>query len=130
MRWGIRQFRHGVIFLIKAAITAALLASFLFVTVRAYPQTDFHFWGFVVFGVLYLAVFLLFASTYRCFQIGILRLRELVFCFFIASFFTNGIMYLVLSLTAKAMLPIWPLLWMQVVQWLVGVGLLLLGNRL
>lgn len=128
--WSIRKFKHGVIFLVKAAITAILLASFLYTTVRYYPQTDFHFWGFVVFGVLYLAVFLLLASLYRCFLIGIMRLRENVASFLIATFLTNCIIYLVLSLTAKAMLPPLPLLLMQLVQWCLGTGLLLLGNRL
>lgn len=128
--WSIRQFKHGAIFLIKAAITAVQLASFLFVTVRWYPQTDFHFWGFVVFGVLYLSVFLLLASVYRCFQIGVLRLREVVFSFLIASFFTNCIIYLVLSLTAKAMLRLWPLGLLQLFQWGMGLLLLFCGNRL
>ena len=129
-RWTIRKFKHGVIFLIKAVITAALLAAFLYTTVRYYPQTDFHFWGFVVFAVLYLAVFLLLASLYRCLSIGIIRLRELVPSLLIAVFLANCIIYLVLSLTAKALLPLLPLLLMQLAQWCAGSLLLLLGNRL
>ena len=127
-RWTIRKFKHGVIFLVKAAITAALLAAFLYTTVRYYPQTDFHFWGFVVFAVLYLAVFLLLASLYRCLSIGIIRLRELVPSLLIAVFLANCIIYLVLSLTAKALLPLLPLLLMQLAQWCAGSLLLLLGQ--
>lgn len=126
----IRQFKHGALFLVKAAITLFLVASFLYVTVNHYPETDFHFWGFVVFAVLYLAVFLPLASVYRCFQIGVLRLRETVFSFLIASLLTNFSLYLVLSLTAKAMLPPLPLLLTMLVQWIAGVLLLYLGDRL
>lgn len=128
--WSVRQFKHAAIFLVKAAITAVMVAAFLFVVVRCYPETDFHFWGFVVFGLLYLAVFVLLASVYHCFDIGLLRLREIVFSFLIASLFTNGIIYLVLSLTAKAMLPIWAMCLLQLFQWVTGMLLLLFGNRL
>ena len=103
-RWTIRKFKHGVIFLVKAAITAALLAAFLYTTVRYYPQTDFHFWGFVVFAVLYLAVFLLLASLYRCLSIGIIRLRELVPSLLIAVFL-NSIKWLQRPLQTIFFLP-------------------------
>ena len=125
-----RMLRRGILFLIKAAVTAAVLVSFLFVAVRFYPETDFHFWGFAAFGALYLSLFLLFSNTYRCFLIGVLRLRELVFSFLLATLLTNGLAYFVLSLTARTMLRIGPMCLLLAAQWLAGTLLLLLGNRL
>ena len=125
-----RMLKRSILFLIKAAMTAAVLVSFLFVAVRYYPETDFHFWGFVAFGALYLALFLLFSSTYRCFLIGVLRLRELVFSFILATLLTNCLAYLVLALTAKSMLRAGPMCLLVIAQWAAGILLLLLGNRL
>ena len=88
-----------------------------------YPETDFWFKGFVVFVFLYLVVFLAFASTYRCFNIGTMRYREMTFTYILSTFLSNFIFYFILSLTAKQLLPVSPLAWMTLVQW--GMGLIL-----
>lgn len=112
-----RQFKGSVIFLCKLAITAVTAGAFLYLVTHYYPETDFWFKGFLVFVFLYLVVFLAFATTYRCFNIGTTRYRELYFTYILSSFLTNFIFYFILSLTAKQLLNVAPIAVTMVVQW-------------
>lgn len=129
-RFSVHQMRNGIMFLCKLLITASVLGAFLYLITNYYPEMDFWFKGFVIFEVLYFFIYMTFATTYRCFQIGILRLRELVLMFYIAVFLTNFITYFALSLSAKLMLNPVPLLVTTLVQWVVGAILYALSNRL
>lgn len=118
-----KRFKGSLILLCKLAITAATAGAFLYLVLNYYPETDFWFKGFVVFVFLYLVVFLAFASTYRSFNIGTMRYRELTFTYILSTFLTNFIFYFILSLTAKQLLPIAPLGMMTLAQW--GAALIL-----
>lgn len=117
-------------FLCKLLITAAVAGAFLYLIYNYYPETDFWFKGFVVFVFLYLIIFLMFASVYRCFRIGTLRFRELLFAYYLAVVLSNFIMYFVLSLTAKMLLDPLPLFVMMLVQWGMGTVLYIGADRL
>ncbi len=122
----LRRVAGAIMFCCKAVIALAVGGAFLYLILTAYPETDFEFNGYIVFEFLYLVVFLAFASTYRCFNIGLAHYRELVFTYFLATVTTNFIIYFVLSLIAKMMLPPLPLFLMLLVQW--GAGLVLYGG--
>ena len=124
-----KKFRHAILSLIKGLICLSAIASFIACVAIYYPESDFHFWGYVMFAALYLIVFLANANMYRCFNIGMLRRRELVFSFCIASFLTNFIMYFVISLLCKFIIDPLPLLAVLLFQWAAGLLLLLLANR-
>ncbi len=76
-----KKYRHAVLSLLKALVCAVVIASFITCVALYYPESDFHFWGYWVFAILYLVVFLSIANMYRCFNIGVLRRRELTFSF-------------------------------------------------
>ena len=95
-KFSLRRFKGALITLCKIAITAATAGAFLYLVLNYYPETDFWFKGFIVFIFLYLVVFLAFASTYRSFNIGTMRYRELVFTYILATFLTNFIFYFIL----------------------------------
>ena len=97
---------------------ALTVGAFLYLVTHFYPETDFWFKGFLVFVFLYLVVFLAFATTYRGFNIGTMRYRELLFAYILSSLLTNFIFYFILSLTAKQLLTIAPIAIMTLVQWL------------
>lgn len=124
-----KKYRHAILSLIKGLICLSAIASFIACVAIYYPESDFHFWGYVMFAALYLIVFLANANMYRCFNIGMLRRRELVFSFCIASFLTNFIMYFVISLLCKFIIDPLPLLAVLLFQWAAGSLLLLLANR-
>lgn len=117
-------------FLCKAVIAASVAGAFLYLVLNYYPETDFYFKGFVVFEFLYMTIFFAFASTYQCFRIGVYRYREVIFGFLLATFMTNFIMYFVLSLTAKKLLPVMPLFVTMLAQWGMGFLLYLGADRL
>ena len=96
---------------------ALTVGAFLYLVTHFYPETDFWFKGYLVFVFLYFVVFLAFASTYRCFSIGTMRYRELLFTYILSSFLTNFIFYFILSLTAKQLLKMGPISVMMLVQW-------------
>ena len=124
-----KKYRHAILSLIKGLICLSAIASFIACVAIYYPESDFHFWGYVMFAALYLIVFLANANMYRCFNIGMLRRRELVLSFCIASFLTNFIMYFVISLLCKFIIDPLPLLAVLLFQWAAGSLLLLLANR-
>ena len=79
------KYRHAIITLFKLLLCALVVASFVYCVVINYPETDFHFWGYVMFAVLYLIVFLATANMYHCLNIGTLRKRELLFSFLFST---------------------------------------------
>ena len=95
---------------------ALTVGAFLYLVTHYYPETDFWFKGYLVFVFLYMVVFLAFASTYRCFNIGTMRYRELLFTYMLSSILTNFVFYFILSLTAKQLLPLGPISIMLLVQ--------------
>ena len=129
-RFSPRRFKGTLILLCKLAITALTAGAFLYLVLNYYPETDFWFKGFLVFVFLYLVVFLAFASTYRSFNIGTMRYRELIFTYILATFLTNFIFYFILSLTAKQLLDVSPLGLMTLVQWAAGLLLYWGADRL
>ncbi len=116
-RYSPKRFKGSIILLCKLAIMALTAGAFLYLVTHFYPETDFWFKGYLVFVFLYLVVFLAFASTYRCFNIGTMRYRELLFTYILSSFLTNFIFYFILSLTAKQLLKMGPISIMMLAQW-------------
>ena len=102
--------------LVKLAITTFVAGAFLYTAVRFYPEIDFHFKGFIAFVFLYVLLFFAFVSTYCAFRFGISRYREIMFSYILSVLLTNCFTYLVLSLTAKAMLRPWALVACTFVQ--------------
>ena len=124
-----QRFRHAILSLIKMLICASAIAAFIACVALYYPESDFHFWGYVMFAVLYLIVLLSAANMYRCFNIGMLRRRELVISYCIATLLTNVIMYFVISLLCKFIIDPIPLVITTLLQCIAGMLLLLLANR-
>lgn len=125
-----KRFKKSIMLLCKLVILSFVCGAFLYLVLNYYPETDFWFKGFFAFEFLYTALYLLLASTYRCFRIGILRFREIIFGYYIALVLTNFLFYFVLCLTAKALLPPGPLLLMLLVQMVGGTILYIGADRL
>ncbi len=125
-----KRFSGAIMAFCKLIITAATVYAFLYLTLHYYPETDFWFKGYFVFVFLYAILYLAFASSYNCFHIGTLRLREILFAYFIALLLTNFIMYFVLCLAAKMLLTVWPIAIMMLLQWAAGALLYTGADRL
>ncbi len=124
----LRKYRKGIMLLLKILITASALTIFMYSLFEYYTVATYANKGNFIVAILYLAVFLTFTLTYGCFMIGILRLRELVACFFIAMVFTNAIFYLVMCLIARAMLAVLPIVLVTAAQSMVAMFLYIEAN--
>lgn len=126
----LRKYRKGIMFFLKILITLSALTIFMYALFEYYSQATYANKGNFIVAFLYFVVFLTFSSTYNCFMIGILRLRELVASYCIAIFFTNAIFYFVMSLIARAMLGLVPIFLISVVQSIVAMLLYVEANRI
>ncbi len=119
----LKRFSGAIMALCKLVIVAAVVYAFLYLILNYYPETDFWFKGYFAFVFLYVVLYFTISSSYKCYQIGMLRLRELLFAFLVALVLGNFIMYFVLCLAAKMMLSVWPITILTLIQW--GAGALL-----
>lgn len=125
-----KRFRGGILLFCKLIIVGMTVGSFYYLIKNYYPETDFWYKGYLVFLFLYLVVFLLFSTTYHCFEIGTARSRTLLFSFVLASFLTNFVFYFILSLTAKMLLNLGPISVLTAIQWALAIVLYFCSDRL
>ncbi|HMM32236.1 MAG TPA: hypothetical protein PKB13_10720, partial [Clostridia bacterium] len=111
-----KEFKKTAVFINKALIVLATVTAFGQVVFDFYRVSLFYFWGNILLFLLYVFLFVLFASVYNCFKIGVLFLKEIVFSYVLAASVTNFITYCILSLLARKMLDWWPLVFLTVAQ--------------
>ncbi|MDO4572357.1 MAG: sugar transferase [Clostridia bacterium] len=125
-----KRYGGAIMTFCKLIIAAVTVYAFLYLILNYYPETDFKFKGFFVWVFLYGIIYLVLSSSYNCFQIGTLRLREILFAYLVVLFLVNFIMYFVLCLAAKMLLIIWPITITAAVQWAVGALLYAAADRI
>ncbi len=104
------KFRKSVMLVIKMLLIAALTFSFIETWVTYYTDSLFSRNGNYVVIFSFVFILMLFCSLYGAFKIGIYRLHELIYSFSLSIFITNFLMYLELSLIARKMVAIAPML--------------------
>ena len=104
------KIRKTVMRLIKVLIIAAITFSFIQTWVTHYTSSLFSRNGNYVVIFSFIFILLIFCSLYGAFKIGIYRIHELVYSFSLSILITNFLMYLVLSLIAREMVAVTPLL--------------------
>ncbi|MBO4432502.1 MAG: exopolysaccharide biosynthesis polyprenyl glycosylphosphotransferase [Clostridia bacterium] len=104
------KLRKSVILLIKFMITVAVTAGFIQVWVVNYTESLFSSRGNYVVIFSFVLLFATFSSLYGAFKIGIYRVHEIIYCFLLSIIFTNTVMYLELSLIARELVAVPPLL--------------------
>lgn len=104
------KFRKSVMLFIKVMIILAVTAGFIEGWSKHYPETLFSSRGNYVVIFSYMLIFATFSSLYGAFNIGIYRIHEIIYSFSLAVAFTNIIMYLELSLIARELVSVLPML--------------------
>ncbi len=113
------KFRKSVMMLVKALIVAAVTLGFIETWSSNYPQTLFSLRGNFVVILSFVLIFGTFSVLYGAFRIGIYRIHEIIYSFSLAVVFANAVMYLVLSLIAREMIAVLPMIYGVVYQILV-----------
>ena len=104
---------------VKAVIIIAVTLGFMEMWSNSYPQTLFSMRGNLVVIFSYVLIFVTFSMLYGAFRIGIYRIHEIIYSFSLAVIFTNAVMYLVLSLIARELVPLLPMVYGVIYQILV-----------
>lgn len=103
-------------FIVKAMIVLAVTVAFIEVWISNYAESLFSRRGNYVVILSYVLLFITFSVLYGAFKIGIFRIHELIYSFSLAVVFTNAIMYLELSLIARELVSVLPLILGSVYQ--------------
>ncbi len=104
------NFRKTVMRLIKILIIASLTFCFIQTWVTHYTSSLFSRNGNYVVIFSFVVMLFIFCSLYGAFKVGIYRIHELIYSFSLSILITNFFMYLELSLIAREMVKITPLL--------------------
>lgn len=104
------SFRKTIMRIIKLLILCALTFCFIQTWVANYTSSLFSRNGNYVVIFSFVFMLFIFCSLYGAFKIGIYRIHELIYSFSLSILITNFLMYLELSLIAREMVRITPLL--------------------
>lgn len=104
------MLRKSIMLFIKMMIVAAVTVGFIQVWITGYEESLFSNKGNYVVILSFVLLFTVFSSLYGAFKIGISRIHEIIYSFSLATVFTNAIMYLELSLIARELVAIPPIL--------------------
>ena len=103
------KFRKSIMLFVKIMIITAVTVGFIQVWITGYSESLFSNKGNYVVILSYVLLFTTFSSLYGAFKIGISRIHEIIYSFSLAVIFTNTVMYLELSLIAREMVAILPM---------------------
>lgn len=123
-----RRSGAGVLFMLL--LTALSIYIFTVTLLRYYDSVPFFFKGYVLFIALYSFLLILFMAIYNAFEFRRFRTRELICAFALASLLTNGITYIIMSLSALQLLQPLALIVATLIQWMVGLGIYVLARVL
>lgn len=103
---------------------------FLFTLMISYIDYFFYYSnGYLIFFVVYLALFIVFGRFFDAFQIGDTTTTDLFLSHSLALLVSNVFVYVILCLITLKLMPIWPILLMQIVEMALMALILLLENR-
>ncbi|MCQ2450208.1 MAG: sugar transferase, partial [Clostridia bacterium] len=112
----VSKFRKSIMFAVKALLVFSTTFSFVETWTNHYMKALFSFRGNFVVILSFVLIFVTFSALYGAFRIGIYRIHELIYSFSLAILFTNAVMYLELSLVARELIAIRPMLFGMVYQ--------------
>lgn len=103
------KIRKSIMLFVKIIIVFSATLGFIETWNDHYVESLFSNKGNYVVIFSYLFLFVIFSSLYGAFNIGIYRIHEIIYSFSLAIVFTNVVMYLELSLIARNMVAVVPL---------------------
>lgn len=104
------RLRKSIMLFVKIMIVAAVTVGFIQVWISGYEEALFSNKGNYLVILSFVLLFTVFSSLYGAFKIGISRIHEIIYSFSLATIFTNAIMYLELSLIARELVAIPPMI--------------------
>ena len=118
----------------KIAFTIAnvLVCEIVFLSVLMSGYVNYYFYysnGYLVFFLLYLVLFIIFSRFFEAFKIGETTTTDLFLSYSLTLLMSNIFSYLVLCLITLKLMPVLPMLIVQVIETALMAILLLFENR-
>lgn len=104
------KFRKSIMLFLKALIVLCVTLGFIETWSSNYINTLFSKNGNYVVILSFIVIFVVFSTLYGAFKIGVYRIHEVIYSFSLSVIFTNFIMYLELSLIARELIAVLPML--------------------
>lgn len=104
------KLRKTFMLCVKIMIVAAITVGFIHTWISNYVESLFSNRGNYVVILAYVLIFITLSKLYGAFNIGVYRIHEIIYSFSLAIVFTNIVMYMVLSLIARRMVAVPPLI--------------------
>ena len=114
------KIRKSIMLFVKILIVATVTVGFIQVWITKYAESLFSNKGNYVVIFSFVLLFSTFSSLYGAFKIGISRIHEIIYSFSLAIIFTNAVMYLELSLIARELVALPPMIMGIIYQILVS----------
>lgn len=124
------RLRKSIMLFVKIMIVSAVTVGFIQVWITGYEESLFSNKGNYVVILSFVLLFSVFSSLYGAFKIGIYRVHEIIYSFSLAAFFTNIVMYLELSLIAREIVELPPIIIGVIYQFIVIVICSLCANTI
>lgn len=102
------KLRKTIMFFAKVSIVMSLALGFINTWYNHYEESIVSMGGNYIVIVSYVLIFVLFSELYGAFKIGVNRIHEVIYSFFLAAVFTNIIVYFELCLLARDMISVVP----------------------
>ncbi len=96
----------------------------------SYPEAVFYSKGNKLLVLIYAALLIVLITVYGGYRIRQYRTRELAFSFAIAIIIENTFIFFVMSLIARKILAVWPLVRMSIIQMVLAVAVYVLARIL
>ena len=124
-----QNFRKGILIFEKLLILLSAMAADLGMIALCYPAMMENLSTVLILAFVYLAIFVLLFNSYGCQQVGVLRLKELLFSFALTTVLADILSYFILVLASGGMLVVWPFFALLGVQLAVGMLLYIVANK-
>ena len=115
------KLRKSMMLFVKMMIVVSVTVGFIQTWITGYEESLFSNKGNYVVILSFVLLFTVFSSLYGAFKVGISRIHEIIYSFSLAIIFTNFIMFLELSLIAREMLDLLPIVVGMIYQILVVI---------
>jgi len=104
------KLRKSIMFAVKVMIVLSVTASFVETWNENYVETLFSNKGNYLVIFSFVLLFCVFSSLFSAFNIGIYRVHEIIYSFSLGVIFTDTVMYLELSLIARNLVAVTPMI--------------------
>ena len=110
------KYKHSILFGMRLLFFLMLITVFYVGWQKGYREATFFYAGNYLVVVAYALIVMMFMIIYSGWKVGEQRLINLIYSGILSMVFANGLMYLILCLIARELLPLTEMFWIVLIQ--------------